>query len=65
MSVLLYITAGIYFAALFYITVYCLMQFQLLYYYKKHHKALKVHPEPKVEIGSEVPLVTIQLPIYN
>lgn len=65
MSIFLYIVAGIYFTALFYVTIYCMMQFHLLYHYKKHHIGLKAHPELKVKIEGELPFVTIQLPIFN
>ena len=37
-SVIAYTVLGIYTAALFYITVYCLMQFNLLYHYKKQRQ---------------------------
>jgi cellulose synthase/poly-beta-1,6-N-acetylglucosamine synthase-like glycosyltransferase len=37
-SVIAYAVLGIYTAALFYITVYCLMQFNLLYHYKKQRQ---------------------------
>lgn len=36
MSVIALLVLGVYSIALMYITVYCLMQFNLLYYYKKH-----------------------------
>ncbi|HMQ46744.1 MAG TPA: glycosyltransferase family 2 protein [Saprospiraceae bacterium] len=37
-TVIAYTVLGIYTAALLYITVYCLMQFNLLIYYKKHQR---------------------------
>lgn len=37
-SVIAYTVLGIYTVALFYITVYCLMQFNLLYHYKKQER---------------------------
>jgi len=38
-SILAYSVLAIYTIALLYITVYCVMQFNLLYHYKKYHKA--------------------------
>ena len=37
-SILAYSVLAIYTIALFYITVYCVMQFNLLYHYKKYQK---------------------------
>lgn len=54
----------IYSLALLAITVYCLMQFHLLYYYKKDKK--KLLSENSLQIAeTDLPFVTIQLPIYN
>ena len=52
----------IYCAALMAITIYCLLQFQLLYYYKagKKRKGLDSSQD-----HFHYPFVTIQLPIYN
>ncbi|MEL6124529.1 MAG: cellulose synthase family protein, partial [Bacteroidota bacterium] len=54
-----------YCVALILITVYCLMQFQLLYYYKSNHKNRQRPSQMEAESELFLPLVTIQLPIYN
>lgn len=65
MGMISIIVLAIYIVALSYITVYCLLQFHLLFYYKKHHitKALP-NCEP-MDLDSDAPFVTIQLPIFN
>ncbi|MEM1322105.1 MAG: cellulose synthase family protein [Bacteroidota bacterium] len=55
----------VYILALSYITAYCLLQFQLLLFYKKHHAAKKEAPSPKAHLSDDLPFVTIQLPIFN
>lgn len=45
------------------VTVYCLMQFHLLYYYKKYHSKYRSDKEELLE--HELPYITIQLPIFN
>lgn len=82
MPIVAYIVLAIYTIALVYITVYCLMQFDLLYHYKKDSKQTAKVGKPKekmeqanvVKTGSYamdenplsvLPLVTIQLPIFN
>ncbi|MEM9919555.1 MAG: glycosyltransferase [Bacteroidota bacterium] len=65
MGILAYILLGIYTLALAYITIYCLLQLHLLYYYKRNQRQGK---EPKRLLASkegQLPLVTIQLPIFN
>ncbi|MFK7808956.1 MAG: cellulose synthase family protein, partial [Saprospiraceae bacterium] len=52
----------IYCVALSYIMFYCLLQFHLLYYYKKNGRPELLDFKKS---GSNVPLVTIQLPIFN
>ena len=54
----------IYVIALSYITFYCLMQFHLLYHYSRTRKKVVSEPELNTE-AKEVPIVTIQLPIFN
>ncbi|MBT8221073.1 MAG: glycosyltransferase family 2 protein [Bacteroidia bacterium] len=63
MEILGYILIGAYSLALGYITVYCLLQLNLLYYYKKYHRS----PQPLAEWEAldNIPFVTVQLPIYN
>ena len=53
----------IYCGALAAITIYCLIQFHLLFYYKR--KVLGVDTPAGFEVDSDQPFVTIQLPIYN
>lgn len=60
-SIIGYISLFIYGIALLYIAVFCLMQFQLLYYYIRKPLAL----EKKVNNLQMWPSVTVQLPIYN
>ena len=65
MSIIAYIILFIYTLALVYITSYCLIQFHLLFYYKRYHRNTsknKVKTETKTE---DLPFVTIQLPIFN
>ena len=56
----------IYCLALAAITVYCLIQFHLLYYYKRNQglKSIETTVEQH-ENAEDLPFVTIQLPIYN
>ena len=63
MTVLYYIILVTYAVVLIYITVYCLMQFQLLYHYRKWKK--KGLPQEVPPLQSLLPFVTVQLPIYN
>ncbi len=63
MNVLYYIILATYSLVLIYITIYCLMQFQLLYHYRKYHQQRKEGQIPK--ISGDWPFVTVQLPIYN
>lgn len=64
MSILYYIILIIYTLALTYITVYCLMQFTLLFHYLKHHREQR-NEGKSAELPKEWPFVTIQLPIFN
>ncbi len=73
MAVLINVIFILYALALVAITAYCLMQLDLLYNYKKHHRQLRrgrraVMPgkEPVNDLSDrEWPFVTIQLPIFN
>ena len=60
MSVVAYLVLGIYTVALVYITVYCLLQFNLLYHYKKQGRQTAANVvEPKKEMAmSEAALAT-------
>ncbi|MEM8910024.1 MAG: histidine kinase, partial [Bacteroidota bacterium] len=65
MSYAAYTILLIYTIALVYITFYCLLQFHLLFYYKKHHWSTKDQAYPKAKNDASLPFVTIQLPIFN
>lgn len=64
MNFLYYIILIIYTLALSYITIYCLMQFTLLFHYLKHHKQQESKDTEETP-PSKWPFVTIQLPIFN
>lgn len=64
MNLLYYFILIIYTLALTYITVYCLMQFTLLFHYLKHHRQAK-HNKLEEAAPDNWPFVTIQLPIFN
>jgi cellulose synthase/poly-beta-1,6-N-acetylglucosamine synthase-like glycosyltransferase len=61
-----YLMLLIYFLAMSGVTIYALLQFHLLYLYKKYHKE-----NPKIQYKTyssddqDVPFVTVQLPMYN
>ncbi|MEL6863323.1 MAG: cellulose synthase family protein [Bacteroidota bacterium] len=65
MSFIAYTILTIYTVALLYITLYCLLQFQLLIYYKRYHWANGQQPLLKAKLQDDLPFVTIQLPIFN
>lgn len=61
-----YVMLAIYFLAMSGVTVYCLLQFHLLYLYRKFHKSNPNITYRKFAEGDEnVPFVTVQLPMYN
>lgn len=60
-----YIVVGIYIITLTYITVYCVLQFNLLYHYQQHHWKIKQGDAETTKVQKEYPFVTIQLPVYN
>ena len=65
MSLIAYLLLIVYVAALLYITIYCLFQFQLLYYYKKRKReAIQQLNLPRLAPDA-LPIVTVQLPIFN
>ena len=51
MSIFAILVLGIYTFALFYITIYCLMQFNLLYHYKKHQN--RTHTKAPQAVASK------------
>jgi cellulose synthase/poly-beta-1,6-N-acetylglucosamine synthase-like glycosyltransferase len=56
----------IYFLAMSGVTIYCVLQFHLLYLYKKYHKENPEIQYKKYSIDdTNVPFVTVQLPMYN
>ena len=61
-----YLMLLVYFTAMSAVTIYCLLQFHLLYLYKRHHRE-----NPNIEYtqyaanDAQVPFVTVQLPMYN
>ena len=58
-----YVLLCLYISALLYITAYCLLQFHLFFAY---HKSLSSRSEPPKDLSdSELPFVTIQLPVFN
>lgn len=60
-SIIGYFSLGIYIVALLYIAVFCLMQFQLLYFYfRKPTTFLEITDDEQIW-----PEITVQLPIYN
>lgn len=63
MAIIAYTLLGLYIIALIYIMFFCLMQFHLLYYYKMNAK--EKSDVNNVQVTSDLPFVTIQLPIYN
>jgi cellulose synthase/poly-beta-1,6-N-acetylglucosamine synthase-like glycosyltransferase len=65
MTVIYYGVFLIYVLALTYITVYCLMQLNLLYHYKRYHSKNNASEIPRAENDENLPYVTIQLPIFN
>jgi len=64
MTVLYYILLTTYAIVLIYITIYCLVQFQLVYHYRKQSNTLDADI-PKAALDADLPFVTVQLPIYN
>lgn len=65
MSILAYSVLSIYIIALFYITGYCLLQLHLLYKYRRGHQLDKVKHIGANFDDTDLPFVTIQIPIYN
>jgi len=57
-----YIVVGLYILALSVVLVYCLMQFHLLYHYRK---TVKDNPDLSPLPATDLPFITVQLPIFN
>lgn len=51
MSFIAYAVLGIYTTALLYITIYCVMQFNLLYHYKKGRRKAQMEPIPDMRLA--------------
>jgi len=64
MTIISYLILGIYIFALLWITGYCLLQLHLLYQYQKGQGSTKTLQIADVH-DTDLPFVTIQLPIYN
>lgn len=62
MTYFFYFVFVMYTGALLYITFYCLLQFHLLYWYNKGEIKQYLHEEKS---DNDLPMVTIQLPIFN
>jgi cellulose synthase/poly-beta-1,6-N-acetylglucosamine synthase-like glycosyltransferase len=61
-----YLMLLIYFLAMSGVTIYCVLQFHLLYLYKRYHKENPDVRYKKYELDdANVPFVTVQLPMYN
>jgi cellulose synthase/poly-beta-1,6-N-acetylglucosamine synthase-like glycosyltransferase len=61
-----YLMLGVYFLAMLGVTLYCMLQFHLLYLYKKYHKNNPNIKYKKLNFEStNLPFVTVQLPMYN
>jgi cellulose synthase/poly-beta-1,6-N-acetylglucosamine synthase-like glycosyltransferase len=56
---------GIYIVSLTFTTIYCLMQFQLYYYYRKYRASHPSDPVTPTVAEADLPFVTVQLPMYN
>lgn len=54
-----------YVICLLYITVYCMFQFHLLIHYLSHHRRESKTAKDKPELNGHIPIVTIQLPLFN
>lgn len=63
MAIIAYILLGLYVVALIYIMVFCLMQFHLLYHYRKNAEVSNADFSGVKD--EDLPFVTIQLPIFN
>ena len=64
LKIIAYIIIGLYSFALTYVTLYCLVQFHLLWQYKKSRKKSTATVQQHDHAGA-FPFVTIQLPLYN
>ncbi len=61
-----YLMLLFYFVAMSGVTIYALIQVHLLFLYKKHHKDNPNIQYKKFEVAdSNIPFVTVQLPMYN
>lgn len=61
-----YLMLLIYFLCMSAVTIYCLLQFHLLYLYKKYHKENPEIVYRQYSVSDEtIPFVTVQLPMYN
>ena len=63
--IIAYLVIGLYTLALAYITFYCLIQFHLLLKYNKGRKEEALSKDGLLYSGESLPLITIQLPVFN
>ncbi len=57
---------ALYAISLTFTTLYCLMQFQLFWFYRKFRRANPIDPPPiRPMAEKDFPFVTVQLPMYN
>ena len=65
MTLIGYIILAVYCLALVFITIYCLLQFHLLYNYQRYNANEGKRLYKKAGSSVDLPLVTVQLPIFN
>jgi cellulose synthase/poly-beta-1,6-N-acetylglucosamine synthase-like glycosyltransferase len=66
MIIFAHIVFVIYILSLLFTTFYCLMQFQLYYFYKRYrNKYPQDPPPPSPMTDAQLPFVTVQLPMFN
>ncbi len=63
-SIIGHILLGIYITALVFVSVFCLMQFHLLCHYV-YNRWKRSRPNEPGNMPAELPMVTVQLPIFN
>ncbi len=66
MTIITYFILTVYAIALLYITVFCMLQLHLLFYYKRGQKSIAIKEIENLSAQQiDFPFVTIQLPIFN
>jgi len=64
MSIVGYIVFGVYICCLVFISIYCCFQFHLLLHYWKKRREGKLEEHTPIN-ENDLPIVTVQLPMYN